>query len=236
MRVRTGARGAQLAARVAAASVVFGTLGVIGFSALSGPAQAGEREPAVTVGSTFPGPGITIGTLPPFTIVTVAPTFTIPPLTFVTVPTTLETTTTDSTTTAPTETTEPTDTTEATEGTEGADNGPGSPGTLEEQYTVEVTSAQVDCDGTIHVEYDTVADPQPATASNHLVVFNPSSNRVDFHVVETVGNPANGSFAFDEAGSIEDSYRVFVIVQFDAVNPGGPVAVDQVDVLPAAGC
>lgn len=233
MRVRTGARGAHLVARVAATSVVLGTLGVIGLSAVSGPAQAGERQPEITVGPSFPGPGITIDT--------VSPTFTLPPFTLVTVPptATVETTTTvePTTTTAPTETTEATDTTAATETTEpGDDDGPSAPTGTPEQYTVDVTFAVVECDGTIHVEFDTVASPQPETASNHLVVFNPASNPVDFHVVETKGNPANGSFEFEDAGSVEDSYRVYVIAQFDAVNPDGPVAVDHVDVLPATEC
>jgi hypothetical protein len=68
------------------------------------------------------------------------------------------------------------------------------------------------------------------------VVLNPSSNPADFHVVETVGNQANGSFTFEQPGSVADSYRLFVIAAFDPANPDGPLAVDQANVPPAAGC
>jgi len=88
----------------------------------------------------------------------------------------------------------------------------------------------------IHVEYATTANPEPLTDADHLVVFNPTSNPVDFHVVETVGNAPNGSFTFEQLGSIDDTYRVFVITLFDSADLEGPKLIDEADVLLAPGC
>lgn len=86
--------------------------------------------------------------------------------------------------------------------------------------TLTITVAEVLCNGLIHVEYDTGANPAPADETTHLVVFNPSMNAVDFHIAEFAGQAPNGSFAFEQLGSIEDSYRVFVTVVFDPATPG----------------
>jgi hypothetical protein len=216
-------RGIKLAAAVIAVGATAG--GVI--ITLTGSAQADHQHEEHPVGTPVPLPPFTVFTIPPPTLLT------IPPFTFVTIPTTDGGATTTTTTT--TATTEPTDTTEPAGTTEPADDVV-TPTGPQEQYAVNVTAARVECDGRIHVEYDTIAQPQPPLAANHLVVFNPFSNPTDFHVVETQGNPANGSFTFEELGSIEDGYRVFVVADFDPASEAGPVAVDQADVLAAPGC
>ena len=229
------ASGARLRTKIAAAALAVATAGVIGV-ALNGTAQADSNErPAITVGPPSP----TFGTSPPFTFITVSPTFgTIPPFTFVTVfppgSTAVTTTTTaETTTTTATTTTTTTTTTNPSEETAPSDTSPGGPAA---EYTLDITAAQINCDGTIHVEYATTASPEPPNAADHLVVFNPTSNPVDFHVVETVGNPANGAFAFEQTASIADTYRVFVIALFEPENLEGPKLVDQTDVLLAPDC
>ena len=229
----SGPRPRTKIATAALAVAAVGVIGVIGV-ALDGTAQADSNErPAITVGPPSP----TFGTSPPFTFVTVGPTFgTVPPsFTFVTVvppgstavttTTTAETTTTTSTTT--------TTTTNPSEETAPSNPSPGGPAA---EYTLDITAAQINCDGTIHVEYATTATPEPPNAADHLVVFNPTSNPVDFHVVETVGNPANGAFAFEQLASNTDTYRVFVIALFEPTNLEGPKLVDQTDVLLAPNC
>ena len=174
----------------------------------------------ITVSPTFGPPSPTLGSIPPFTFVTIFP----PGSTAVTTTTTAETTTTTpgaAATTNPSEETAPSDT---------------SPGGPAAEYTLDITAAQINCDGTIHVEYATTATPEPPNAADHLVVFNPTSNPVDFHVVETVGNAPNGAFVFEQLGSIADTYRVFVIALFEPENLEGPKLVDQTDVLLAPNC
>ena len=83
-----------------------------------------------------------------------------------------------------------------------------------------ITVAEVLCNGLIHVEYDTGANPAPADEASHLVVFNPSMNAVDFHAAEFTGQTPNGSFTFEQLGSVDDTYRVFITVVFDPATPG----------------
>ncbi|MDQ3542916.1 MAG: hypothetical protein M3431_03485 [Actinomycetota bacterium] len=227
----TEATSSRQRTKIAAAALAVATAGVIGV-ALNGTAQADSNErPAITVGPPSP----TFGTSPPFTFITVSPTFgTIPPFTFVTIfpPGSTAVTT---TTTAETTTTTPgaAATTNPSEETAPSDTSPGGPAA---EYTLDITAAQINCDGTIHVEYATTATPEPPNAADHLVVFNPTSNPVDFHVVETVGNAPNGAFVFEQLGSIADTYRVFVIALFEPTNLDGPKLVDQTDVLLAPNC
>lgn len=230
--------GSRLRTKIAAASVAIAAVGVIGGLALTGSAQADSNErPAITVGPPSP----TFGTSPPFTFITVGPTFGPPSPTFGTIGppftifppgSTAVTTTTMAATTTTTATTSPA-TTDPAEETSLPDTSPGDPS---EQYTLDVTAAQINCDGTIHVEFATTATPEPPNAADHLVVFNPTSNPLDFHVVETVGNAPNGAFVFEQLGSIDDTYRVFVIALFEPTNLEGPKLVDQTDVLLAPEC
>ena len=83
-----------------------------------------------------------------------------------------------------------------------------------------ITVAEVLCNGLIHVEYDTAANPAPADETSHVVLFNPSAHAVDFHVAEFTGQGPNGSFTFEQLGSVDDTYRVFVTVVFDPTTPG----------------
>jgi len=222
----------RLRTKLAAASLAVAAVGITSIAALTSPAKADANDrPAITVGPIEPSP--TIGTAPPFTVGPSPTIGTIPPFTLVTIfppgstaaPTTTTAVTT-TTTAAPTTTSDP-------EETSPADTSPGGPS---EQYTLDITAAQINCDGTIHVDYATTATPEPATAADHLVVFNPTSNPADFHVVETVGNAPNGSFAFEQLGSIDDTYRVFVIALFEPTNLDGPKLVDQTDVLLSPDC
>lgn len=229
--------------KIAIASVALAVVGVTSVIALTSSAQAGsEVRPAITVGPPSP----TFGTSPPFTFITVSPTFgppsptlgSIPPFTLVTIfppgSTAVTTTTTaETTTTTATTTSGAAATTNPSEETAPSDTSPGGPAA---EYTLDITAAQVNCDGTIHVEYATTATPEPPTAADHLVVFNATSNPADFRVVETVGNAPNGAFVFEQLGSNTDTYRVFVIALFEPTNLEGPKLVDQTDVLLAPNC
>jgi hypothetical protein len=173
-------------------------------------------------------------TVPPLTLLT------IPPFTFVTVPgdsttTAAETTTTETTTTTTTTTTTETTTTTDHAPTTLAADGPSQPSS-EPEYTVEINLAHVNCDGTIHVEYATTADPAPAAPANHIVMYNPTTSPAAFTVVETADNAPNGSFAFDGPGAPDLTYRVFVIGLFDPANPDGPKAIDEADVVLVGSC
>jgi hypothetical protein len=103
-------------------------------------------------------------------------------------------------------------------------------------YTVEIDVAQVNCDGTIQVEYSTTADPAPAGPANHIVMYNPTGSPTAFTVVETGDNAPSGSFSFDGPGAPDLTYRVFVIGLFDPANPDGPKAIDEADVVLVDGC
>jgi hypothetical protein len=102
--------------------------------------------------------------------------------------------------------------------------------------TLTITTAEVLCNGLIHVEYDTAANPAPADETSHLIVFNPSANAVDFHVSEFTGQGPNGSFTFEQLGSVDDSYRVFVTVVFDPATPGSESLTTWADAAVAADC
>lgn len=231
--------GRRLRTTIAAASVAIAATGVIGVLALTGSAQAGTNDrPAITVGPPSP----TLGTSPPFTFITVGPTFgppsptfgTIgPPLTLITIFPPGSTAVTTTTTATPTTATTSPATTGPVVATNSSDTSPGAP---PEGYTLDIGAAQINCDGTIHVEFATTATPEPPNPADHLVVFNPTSNPLDFHVVETVGNAPNGAFVFEQIGSVDDTYRVFVIALFEPTNLEGPKLVDQADVLLSPDC
>jgi hypothetical protein len=214
------------------AGLTVGAVAVVAAGIITGSAQAGQTRPEITANTVAPTIGVT---LPPFTFVTVPP-FTLvtsPPLTFVTVPgsTTIAdtTTTAETTTTSESTTTLQTDTS-TTEAQTEQDALPTS------EYTLVIDLAQVNCDGTIHVEYATTADPAPATLANHIVMYNPTGSPTAFTVVETADNAPNGSFVFDGPGAPDLTYRVFVIGLFDPVDPDGPKVIDQADVALVDGC
>jgi hypothetical protein len=220
---------------VAATAFALGVAGAAGYLVAGTGAQASNAAPAITANPPEPPeppeppPPPPPTTRPPFQTLP-----TVPQATLVLDPGPAEAPTTTASPTTTTDTTEANTTTSTVAtATEGSDaNGPATPA----QYSVTVTRAEVGCDGIVRVEYDTVAIPEPLLTANHLVVFNPSAAPADFDVVETTGNPANGSFTFEQPGQIAASYRLFVVAAFDPVNPAGPLAVDQVDVLPAPGC
>ena len=107
---------------------------------------------------------------------------------------------------------------------------------VDSEPALTITSAEVLCNGLIHVEYETAASPAPAERASHLVVFNPSQNVVDFHVAEFTDQVPNGSFAFEQLGSVEDSYRVFVTVVFDPSTPGSVSLTSWAEAAAAPGC
>jgi len=234
--------------KIAIASVALAVVGVTSVIALTSSAQAGsEVRPAGTFGTIFaPNPNITIGTLVQPTFGPPQPTFSLPPFTFLTIPipsfgtvvaTAPDTTTTNApTTTAGGSTTTTTDAPGNNNSSLPQTPPPGGDTPSTDGYTLDITAAQVNCDGTIHVEYATTATPEPPTAADHLVVFNATSNPADFRVVETVGNAPNGAFVFEQLGSNTDTYRVFVIALFEPTNLEGPKLVDQTDVLLAPNC
>jgi Ribbon-helix-helix protein, copG family len=99
--------------------------------------------------------------------------------------------------------------------------------------SVTITSAEINCAGTLHIAYDTTATPQPATDANHLIVVNPDDDQTH-DVIETTGNAANASHSYDHDGADPGrAHRVFVVAMFDPGNPDGPIAIDRVDVPPA---
>ena len=215
---------------VAATALALGVAAVAGYLVAGTGAQASNAAPAITANPPEPPEPPEPPPPPP----TRLPLPTVPQATLVLDPGPGEA---PSTTASPTTTTEENATTSTVAAsTSTAPNAGDASAPAPSQYTVTVTHAEVSCDGTIHVEYDTVAIPEPPAAANHLVVFNPSADPADFHVVETTGNPANGSFTFEQLGQVPGSYRLFVVAAFDPINPAGPLAVDQADVLPAPGC
>lgn len=217
------------------AGLALGAAGGVAAGSMNGSAQAGPTRPEITANTVSPTINVT---LPPLTFVTVPPLTlsTVPPLTLVTVPgSTDETTTIAETTTSETITTlEPTMSTSST--TEAPAAGQNGPPASEPEYSLVIDVAQVECDGTIHVQYSTTADPTPATLAGHIVMFNPTTDPTAFTVVETSDNAANGSFAFDGPGAPDLTYRVFVIGLFDPVDPDGPKLIDQADVAVVDGC
>ena len=223
---------------VAATAFALGVAAAAGYLVAGTGAQASNAVPAITANPPEP-PEPPEASPPPPPPPTVRPLPTAPQATLVLDPGPGEapSTTASPTTTTPTETTEAATATTTTAAgataTDGSDaNAPGAPA----QYSVTVTRAEAGCDGTLRVEYDTVAIPEPPLPANHLVVFNPVANPADFQVVEMTGNPANGSFTFEQPGQFVGPYRLFVVAAFDPVNPAGPLAIDQVDMLPAPGC
>lgn len=226
------ARPSPRAAVVVAALALSATGGVVAAISMTGFAQADQPAPQISANTVFP----TFGTSPPLATVGPQPTFgTGPPLTFVTVvpPNTVPATSTtiDETTTTADTTTTTTTTTAAPTTTPSA----GQP-SAEPVYTLVIDRAQINCDGTIHVEYTTTAEPALAVAANHIVMYNSMSSPAEFKVVETEGNPQNGSFVFDDPGVLDQTYRLFVIGLFEPAEPDGPKAIDQADVVLVGGC
>ncbi len=217
---------------IAATAFALGVAAASGYLVAGTGAQASNAAPAITANPPEPAEPPEPPPPPP----TRPPLPTVPQATLVLDPGPGEA---PSTTASPTTTTA-TDTTEANTTTStvatATEGGDAIASAAPSQYSVTVTRAEVGCDGTIRVEYNTVAIPEPPLAASHVVVFNPVANAADFHVVETVGNPANGSFTFEQPGQIPGSYRLFVVAAFDPANPAGPLAVDQTDVPPAAVC
>jgi hypothetical protein len=105
-----------------------------------------------------------------------------------------------------------------------------------DQLSVEITLAQVQCDGTIHVEFGTVASPDPGWTTNHLILFNSNSDPAELHAVESAGNPANGTYVFEHPAAATETYRVLVVALFDPVNVAGAKAIDEAQTIPAQGC
>jgi hypothetical protein len=215
---------------VAAGLAVGGVGGVVAMSTI-GSAHAGQ--PAIDIA------------LPTHTFVTMTPNIPIasdapyasstPTHTFV------QTETTEFTETSPpieaTATTEPTaPTLETSISTTESPTEHDAPLPSESAYTVEINIAQVNCDGMIHVEYSTTADPPPAGPANHIVMFSPTGSPASFTVVETADNAPEGSFVFDGPGAPDLTYRVFVIGLFEPANPDGPKAIDEAAVVVVEGC
>jgi hypothetical protein len=141
---------------LAAGALTAGLVGVIGAVSMTGPAKATQHES--TPDSIDALPPLTLVTVPPLTLATIPP-LTFVTVTFVPVESTDFTETTTTTTETTTTTSETTTTTDAATTTLAAD-GPSQPSS-EPEFTVEINLAQVNCDGTIHVEYATTADPAP---------------------------------------------------------------------------
>jgi hypothetical protein len=102
--------------------------------------------------------------------------------------------------------------------------------------TITITAAEVACDGMIRVEYETAANPAPADDVSHLILFNPISNPIDFHVTEFTSRDPHGTYTFEELGSAEDSYRVFVTIVFDPDDPDEVALTDWADATVVDGC
>jgi hypothetical protein len=191
-------------------------------------------------------------TLPPdVTVVPPAPPLTLPPdVTVVppapplTLPGGIPTVPDGATTDPGTATTDPGTATDATTpppgsgsgGTVDAD-GDGAPDPWDpEAVSVDIALAQVECDGTIHVEFATVASPDPGWPADHVVMFNPVDNPAELHAFESSGNPANGAFTFEQPGTATGTYRVLVVGLFDPEITEGVKAIDEAETVPAPAC
>jgi hypothetical protein len=188
-----------------------------------------------------PAPPITpptdITVVPPAPPLTLPPDVTVVPPPPLTLPGGLPTNPDDATTEPGTATADATTSPAAGSDESGAANGanvrqPWEP----DQLSVDITLAQVQCDGTIHVEFGTVASPDPGWTTNHLVLLNPIDNPTQLEAFESPDNPANGTYVFEQPAVATETYRVLVVALFDPVNVAGAKAIDQARTIPAQGC
>jgi hypothetical protein len=107
---------------------------------------------------------------------------------------------------------------------------------IAEAASVDIALAQVKCDGTIHLEFNTVASPDPGWTANHVVMFDAVSSPAELHAVESTGHPANGAFVFEQPGTATETYRVLVVALFDPDNTDGAKAIDEAETVPAPSC
>jgi hypothetical protein len=237
MNAHAGNRRSPGVKAVVATAMLLGTVGAVSFIAVGGPAQAKDPAPAVTVGPTVvtlpPGvtlPPLTVFTAPDLTLITTpVPVVTLPPdapSTTTSVPASTGATTT--TTTDTTDTTAPTGQTTAATGT-----GQQAPTPV---LDLQISAAEVTCDGAIELSYDTTANPDTGIPAGHLVVFSPLSDPTALEAREFTQRPANGAFMFAEPGTVGETYRIFLIAMFDPANVAGPKLIAQADALPTSAC
>ncbi len=207
---------------VAVLAIGIGLATVAGLGSMSSAAPAGDQEASISIPE-----GPLLPTVPQATLIVVPD----DPLV-------------DVTTTVGGETTEPTTTTESTEPTDSSavataaaqPNDPSQQSVTSQQFELRVNTATVRCEGVIEISYDTAANPDTGLPANHLVIVNPVSNPASFATQEVIGQPANGAFVFEAPGNAGETYRAFVIALFDPAVATGAKLIEQVDVLPAAGC
>jgi hypothetical protein len=206
---------------IAVLAIGVGLATVAGLGSMSSAAPAADQAASISIPD-----GPLLPTVPQATLIAV------PDDPLVDVSTTNDTgTTTTPTTTTPTEST---DASAVTATAEPANNGQ-QPGSAQ-QLGLRIGAAAVTCEGVIQISYDTTATPDTGLPANHLVTVNALSNPTAFQTQELIGRPANGSFVFEAPGIAGETYRAFVIVLFDPAVATGAKLIEQVDVLPAAGC
>ena len=99
--------------------------------------------------------------------------------------------------------------------------------------SVAITSAEVDCAGTLHIVYDTTASPQPATDANHLVVVKPD-DATTFDVIETTGKrPTPVTLTTTTAPIRRAATASSSSPCSTPADTDGPIAIGRADVQPA---
>jgi hypothetical protein len=220
--------------RAAVLVSVVGAAGVVVVTALmaAGAAEA-DADPAHRPAITFDTVDPPEPTDPLPTFVTIPPTLlTIPPVTLVTIPTSSST---DATTTLPTTTT-PATSAVTTEPASSAPVPGGSPGGDAIPPHLEITTAVVDCSGLLHLEYFTEANPEPAPATDHVIVLSALTNPALVSARRLVEQHTNGTFGHDLQAPSVDSYRVVVVADFEPDNLDGVILVDEAEAVLPVDC
>jgi hypothetical protein len=101
---------------------------------------------------------------------------------------------------------------------------------------LEITAATVDCQGMLHVSYETGANPQLAPENEHVVMFSPASNPAAVMSQRLVGRAVNGTFTVDLQAPAIEAYRVFLVADFEPANLDGVALVDEADAPAPTDC
>jgi len=101
---------------------------------------------------------------------------------------------------------------------------------------VRITAASIDCAGMVHVTYDTGAAPALAPENEHVVMFSPASNPAAVTSQRLFQRPVNGTFTVDLQSPAPESYRVFVVADFEPATVDGVVLVDEADAAAPVDC
>ena len=99
-----------------------------------------------------------------------------------------------------------------------------------------VTSASVECDGSVHVTYETGASPALAPQNDHVVMISPASNPAAVMSQRLLGREVNGAFTVDLQAPAAEGYHVFVVADFEPASVDGVILVDEADAPAPTNC